>query len=135
MTVSHKRVFPQQELTNLIKVLKKLRKENKILLAYLFGSLSTGKFHNRSDIDLAIYLNAPDEELKIMEEIIMAVDRKIDILRLDDEDESPFIVQEALKGIPVVKPDINTLYKVSDRVLHETESIRFKRGINYETKT
>ncbi len=59
----------------------------------------------------------------------MSSNRDISILRLDDEDESPFIIQEALKGRHLVQPDEETLYRVYDRVLHESESIRFRRGI------
>ena len=117
-----------KELENLEKVLKKLRKENKILLAYLFGSFASGKPHARSDIDLAIYINASKKEaIEIIDEILMSTDREIEILRLDDEEESPFIIQQALKGIPIVKPHLDTLYNVAHRVLHEAESIRFRR--------
>ena len=54
--------------------------------------------------------------------------RDINILRLDDE-ESPFIVQEALKGAHLVKPDIDVLYNIAHRVLHEAEVIRFRRSL------
>jgi hypothetical protein len=59
----------------------------------------------------------------------MSVERDISILRLDDEDESPFIVQEALKGIHLVEPDRNILYEIIHRVLHESESIRYRRNM------
>lgn len=110
-------------------VLKGLKAENKILLAYLYGSFAAGKTHARSDIDLALYLNALDEKegVEIIDRILMSTDRQIEILRLDDEDESPFIVQVALKGMPLVEPDMETLYKVAHRALHEAESIRFRR--------
>lgn len=51
---------------------------------------------------------------------------------LDDEDESPFVIQEALKDIPLIEPDKDKLYDVSDRFLHESEGIRFRREILYE---
>jgi uncharacterized protein len=80
---------------------------------------------------LALYLAAAQthEETEIIDRILMAVDRPISILRLDDDDESPFVVQEALKGIHLVDPDMETLYRVSNRILHECESIRFRRGL------
>ena len=53
----------------------------------------------------------------------------VKILRLDDEDESPFVVQEALKDLHLVEPEPELLYKVTHRVLHETEEIRFRRGL------
>lgn len=110
-------------------LLRKLRQEGKVMLAYLYGSYASSLQHVRSDIDLALYLNVADnyEKEEITNEILMSSDRDIGILMLDDEDESPFIIQQALKGIPLVEPDLETLYNVSHRALHETESIRHKR--------
>lgn len=120
----------EKELEKLKNLLVKLRKQNKILLAYLYGSYATGKLHPRSDVDLALYLNvSEEEESEIIDSILMSIDREIEILRLDDEEESPFIVQQALKGIPLVEPDLDTLYKVAHRALHEAESIRYRRNL------
>lgn len=118
-----------KELENLYNLLQKLRKENKILLTYLYSSFATGKKHAHSDIDLAIYFNVPEEQIiEVMDEIPMSTERQVEILRLDDEEESPFIVQQALKGIQFVEPHKETLYSVASRVLHDSESIRFRRG-------
>ncbi len=124
------------EIEQLKNVLTELHKSGRVLLAYLFGSYAKNASHKRSDIDLALYLNITDENetIEVIDEILMAVDRSVEILRLDDEDESPFIIQEALKGVPLIEPDIETFYKVTDRVLHETEGIRFKRGLVYGAK-
>jgi predicted nucleotidyltransferase len=121
-------MYIERELKNFEKVLKKLREENKILLDYLFGSFASGKSHTRSDIDLAIYINASEKEaIEITDEILMSTEREIEILRLDDEEKSPFIIQQALKGIPLLEPHLDTLYNVAHKALHEAESIRFKR--------
>jgi len=98
-------------------------------VALLFGSYARGHEHSRSDIDLAIYLKPadPEEEMALIDEILMSSDKQIGILRLDDEEESPFIVQEALKGTHLVEPDPDILYDLYHRVLHETETIRFRR--------
>ena len=119
------------ELAPLINVLNKLREEGKILAAILFGSYANGTPHVRSDIDLAVYINTDDEgeRTEIIDEILMSVERDVNILRLEDEEESPFIVQEALKGLHLVEPDTDSLYNVSHRVLHETEGIRFRRSL------
>ncbi len=119
------------EINALKAVLEEFRKQGKILLAYLYGSYTKGMSHKRSDIDLAIYLNTADESetIEIIDAVLMTSERPIEILRLDDEDESPFIIQEALKGVPLVEPDTETLYKVARRVLHEAEGIRYKRTI------
>lgn len=120
-----------KELEALKAELNNLKEKGKVLLAYLYGSYAAGTGHKRSDIDLAIYLNPVDEKeaINIIDTILMAVERPVEILRLDDEEESPFIIQEALKGIPLIEPDIETLYMVADHALHETEDIRHRRAI------
>jgi uncharacterized protein len=119
------------DIENLKKTLSVLKKEKKVLLAYLFGSYAAGTQHKRSDIDIALYLNAMNESesIDVIDKILMSTDKSIEILRLDDADESPFIVQKALKGIPLVDPEQETLYGIYHRVLHETESIRARREI------
>lgn len=118
------------ELERLTKALNELRAEGKVLLAYLFGSYARGEQHERSDIDLAVYLNAEDngEFIDLTDRILMASDKPVEVLRLDDEDESPFIVQAALKGKPLVEPHMDTLYEVAHRALHESERIRNRRA-------
>jgi predicted nucleotidyltransferase len=118
-----------EELDNLKKCLVRQRKEGKLLLAVLYGSFAGGTPHARSDIDLAIYLNGKnmEEEIELIDEILMSVDRQVSILRVDDEDESPFVVQEALKGIHLVEPDEEILYGVYHRALHESEGVRGSR--------
>jgi uncharacterized protein len=119
------------DIENLRKTLSVLKKEKKVLLAYLFGSYAAGTQHKRSDIDIALYLNAMNESesIDVIDNILMSTDKSIEILRLDDADESPFIVQEALRGVPLIAPDHETLYGIYHRVLHETESIRARREI------
>ncbi len=119
--------------TNLEKLtieLQHLRAQGKIQLAFLYGSLVSGLQHKRSDIDLAVFITISNknEALSIIESILMSTDRQIEILRLDDEDESPFVIQQALKGVPLVDPDWETFYDVARRALHEVESMRFHRG-------
>lgn len=122
----------ENELKSLKEVIHKLRKEGKILMAILYGSYAIGKPHKRSDIDLAVFIRAKDEkeEMDIMDKILISTERQISILRLDDEGESPFVVQDALKGIHLVKPDEDALYEVAHRVLHDTEQIRFRRSLS-----
>ena len=119
-----------KDIIALKEMIQKLGRAGKILIAILYGSYAKNQNHCRSDIDLAIYLNAndADEEILIIDKIMMCVEPQVSILRLNDDEESPFIIQEALKGIHLIEPDQETLYKVSDRVLHESEGIRFRRG-------
>jgi predicted nucleotidyltransferase len=125
-------MLEHNEINPLKEILRKLREEGKILIALLYGSYAKGKPHKRSDIDLALYIKAENEkeEIEIIDKVLMSVDSEVSILRLDDEDESPFIVQEALKGIHLVEPDSETRYELSHRILHECEDIKFRRGLS-----
>jgi uncharacterized protein len=122
------------EINALKRVLEGLRKKGKILLAYLYGSYAKNMEHPRSDIDLAVFINTEDkkEAIGIIDALLMAAEKPVEVLRLDDDEESPFVVQESLKGIPLVAPDMETLYRVAHRALHEAESIRYKRMIASE---
>ncbi|MDH5769248.1 MAG: nucleotidyltransferase domain-containing protein [Nitrospirota bacterium] len=121
------------EINALKAVLEGLRKQRKILLAYLYGSYAKKIQHQRSDIDLAVYINTDDEKeaIEIIDALLMAAVKPVEVLRLDDEEESPFVIQESLKGIPLVEPDMETLYRVAHRALHEAESIRYKRKYHH----
>jgi hypothetical protein len=113
----------------LFQLLKKFQNQGCLKVALLFGSYARGEADSRSDIDLAIFLQAsgPEEETTLIDEILMSSDKQIGILRLNDDEESPFIVQEALKGTHLIEPDPDILYNLYHRVLHETETIRFRR--------
>jgi predicted nucleotidyltransferase len=113
------------------KCLQELRDRGKILIAVLFGSQANGDAHARSDIDLGLYLPVMDqeEEVQIIDQILMCSDLPVSILRLDDDDESPLIVQEALKGVHLVEPDTEALYGVYHRVLHESEAVRSRKEL------
>jgi len=120
-----------KELSLLIEVIRKLQSEGKILVAVLFGSYAFGNPHKRSDIDLAIYFGeiSEAEKIDVIDTILMSVEKDVNILKLNDEDESPFIIQEALKGIHLIEPDKNSLYNAAHRALHETEEIKFRREL------
>ncbi len=122
----------KETLNPLKKVLEDLQKEGKILIALLYGSHHRGDTHLRSDIDLAIYLTpqAESQAIETVDKILMSMETEISILRLDDEDESPFVVREALKGEHLVEPDMETLYTLSHKILHECEGIKNRREIS-----
>ena len=124
------------DLAPLINILKDLKRSGRVLIAVLYGSHAKGTPHKRSDIDLALFLSGKNEteEIEIIDSVLMSVDGNVAILRLDDEDESPFVVQEALKGIHLVDPDEKVLYTVQDRVLHEAENIRFRKELRVGQK-
>jgi predicted nucleotidyltransferase len=117
------------DLSSLVQALQELKANNSIHLAMLYGSFARGTEHCRSDIDIAIALSPQhaENDLDIIDRILMSAERHISILRLDDEDESPLIVQESLKGKHLVEPDWNVYYRIADWALHESESIRSRR--------
>lgn len=121
------------EIQKISRTLEQLRDEGVVRLAYLYGSFASGTQHARSDIDLAVFFSPESDNALVtaVDRIMMASDRDVEILYLNDEDESPFIVQQALKGTPLVEPDLETYYSLCRRVLHETESIRFRREHAY----
>ncbi|WP_347274296.1 nucleotidyltransferase domain-containing protein [Candidatus Kuenenia sp.] len=106
-------------------------KKTKSLLHFSTVHMQRGTPHKRSDIDLAVFIRARDEkeEIEIIDKILMSTERQISILRLDNEDESPFVVQESLKGIHLVETDNEALCKVAHRVLREKDEIRFRRSL------
>ena len=55
-------------------------------------------------------------------------------MRLDDERRIAICNSgEALKGIPLIEPDIETLYMVANRALHEAENIQTEKRICFRT--
>ena len=120
------------DISSIKTTLNKFKKEGKITIAILFGSYAKNLQHVRSDIDLALYIKAQNqkEETEIIDKILISSDKEIEILRLNDENEDQFVVQEALDGIHLIEPDEETLYALYDRALHETESIRFRRKLS-----
>lgn len=121
--------FENSELKAVIEELQKLRRAGDIRLALLYGSFAGNTQHCRSDIDIAIALSpdARGHEMSIIDSILMAADRQVSILRLDDPDESPFVVQASLKGVHLVEPDLERYYEIAAWALHESESIRARR--------
>ena len=118
-------------LISLKAILQTLKTEGKIAIALLYGSYLKGQPHSRSDIDLALYLQPKDEieEMEIIDRILMSTEKEISILRLHDEEESPFVVQEALKGEHLVEPDWEIYYSLSHRILHGCEGLRFRKEV------
>lgn len=59
-------------------ILCELRKEGKVLIALLYGSYARGTPHVRSDIDLAVFIRAnnENEEIEIVDKILMSTNKK-----------------------------------------------------------
>ena len=125
--------FENPELKPLIQTLRELHSSGEIKLALLYGTLANDTQHCRSDIYLALSLSPDtcDREISLIDRILMSAERQVSILRLDDPDESPFVVQASLKGIHLVEPDLDSYYAIAGWALHESESIRARRQNNH----
>jgi|GEM_PF-717312 len=121
----HDRIIPIRA------VLERLRTENRILVAVLYGPYSEGIPRARPSIDIGICLQTDDEAERthIVDSIRAAVkdDTHVSILHLNDRDESPFVVQEALAGFHLVEPDVDALDDAYDWASDEAESMRFEK--------
>lgn len=72
----------QQNLEQAIKILK----NGGCTAIYLFGSLTNGKFHSQSDIDLAVRGCPPEEFFHLFGELIFTLDYSVDLIDLDTDD-------------------------------------------------
>lgn len=77
-------------LENKLTDLQKIFKANKVQFAYVFGSAASKKTVNSSDIDIAVFLNETnktkrfDIRLKLISELEKNIDKKIDLVILND---------------------------------------------------
>ncbi len=87
-------------------ILQKLKdyfnKKENVIMAFLFGSLSKGKVHRHSDIDIAIYLKEYDikEVEKIWDELEDLLKKDIDLIVLNNA--KPLVAFEAIRGEKII---------------------------------
>lgn len=87
--------------------LNKIFSENKVCLAYLFGSLARGKTGRLSDVDIAVYFDdeIPNQErfslkLDLIDELQKVFQKNVDLVVLQDA--PPLLINKILKeGIKV----------------------------------
>ncbi len=77
------------------KVKKVLKEKDCVLFAYLFGSQATGHSNEKSDVDVAVYIDENCKEklfdirLKLMEDITRATKKEVDVVILNQA--KPFL--------------------------------------------
>lgn len=100
--------------------------DSKIPFAFLFGSWTKGRQTSLSDIDVAIFFrNMPESvKTKIEHQISMRFDEQVNILRLEDENISPLVKLESLKGIPISVRDSDFLNNFVLSIIHSAEEMR-----------
>lgn len=86
---------PQQYQNDLERAVKILR-DGGCTEVYLFGSLTSGKQHQRSDIDLAVRGCPPGQFFHLLGELLFKLDYPVDLVDLDKED--PFVEFLIKKG-------------------------------------
>jgi predicted nucleotidyltransferase len=90
-------------------ILEKLKsyfdKNENVIMAFLFGSLSKGKVHKHSDIDIAIYLKEYDinEVEKMWNDLEDLLKKDIDLIVLNIS--KPLIAFEAIRGDKIIIRD------------------------------
>ena len=90
-----------EEIKSEVKEVVNLLKENGCKRVYLFGSIVNGKFKKDSDIDVAISGLEPKKFIMVYSKIMMTIDRKVDLVDLDDEDD--YFVKNILKEEELVE--------------------------------
>jgi predicted nucleotidyltransferase len=64
--------------------------ETEVVFAYVFGSVTSGRLHPQSDIDIGVYLKEPpgslDDKLTFNRKVSAAFNRDVDIIFLNDAD-------------------------------------------------
>ncbi|ACM60766.1 putative nucleotidyltransferase [Caldicellulosiruptor bescii] len=106
------------EKDKIVKILREyFEKEDAVVFAYLFGSYAKGKLHEKSDVDVAVYLNeriAKDSkkvlefQIKHMSNISDILRREVDLVVLNQA--SPLLRHEVIsEGILLLEKDHDKL--------------------------
>jgi len=105
-------------------IVEKLRpvvgREERIPFAFLFGSYTEGRETPLSDIDLAIYFDemTNDEKTDIEHHLWLLFDEPLNILRLEEDDNSPLIRLRALEGEPILIKNHDALNRFTLSIIH-----------------
>jgi predicted nucleotidyltransferase len=90
---------PQKDLQQAVQILK----DAGCSAVYLFGSRATGESHAQSDIDLAIRGCPEGVFFRLVAQLYMELDTRVDLVDLDNQ-EDPFVRRLVASGelVPVV---------------------------------
>jgi len=106
-----------------------LSSEENVRFAYLFGSFADGTFTDKSDVDIAVYLNdySFDERLALHHRLEKSLQRDIDLLCLN-EVKNIYLLENILDDGIVIKDHEEREYF---EVLKQHEIIDFKNFKRY----
>jgi len=86
--------LPEQYQTNIIRAVEIL-KQGGCTEVFLFGSLASGNFNPRSDIDLAVRGCPPGNFFHLLGQLIFRLDYPVDLIDLDSGDPfARFLIQK-----------------------------------------
>jgi predicted nucleotidyltransferase len=64
--------------------------QTEVIFAYLFGSVTSGRLHPQSDIDIAVYFEQPlgalDIKLAFIQKVSAVFEREVDVIFLNEAD-------------------------------------------------
>ncbi len=113
--------------SKLIKIL-----ETEAIFAYVFGSVTSGKLHPQSDVDIGVYLREPpgsmDDKLAFIRKVSAAFNRDVDVIFLNDAD-IIITMQILTNGELLVNNDPERLVLFKASKVGEYADFKFSRQI------
>ena len=106
--------------------------ETEVVFAYVFGSVTSGKLHPQSDVDIGVYLREPpgslDDKLAFIRKVSAAFNREVDVIFLNDAD-IIISMQILTNGELLINNDNESLVLFKALKLGEYADFKFSRQI------
>ncbi len=122
-------MLSEKKLKNILE--QELKKNSNIIFGYLFGSYADGSYNDRSDIDIALFLNdnSFDAQLSISFELSRTLKKNIDLTVLNTI-KNLYLSEDILnKGIIIKDSDKRIDFELKKH--HQfIDFIEFKKRIN-----
>jgi predicted nucleotidyltransferase len=112
-----------------------LRKQPKVLAAWLFGSQATGRARANSDVDIAVQCK---EALSYTEQLSLTADleralkvERVDLVPIDSS--KPVLAFEAVRGLPILNlaPQERAAFISLVSRIYEDVMANLERGLSY----
>lgn len=113
-----------------------LNRHPAILLAILFGSLTTGKANHDSDLDLAIDMGRPlepREKMQLIAELAEALGRPVDLVDLFSAGE-PLLGQIITRGKRILGEDARYAFMLSKHLFNQADFMPYRSRILRERR-
>lgn len=115
------------------KIIGYVDEQEEVLIAYLFGSQTTGLTHRESDVDVALLFRfdsvpSGDQLLQIQDELTSLLKKEVDIVVLNDA--SPVIRMQVLrKGKKLFERDRQAFTRFFVRTVNEYDDLKKVRSV------